>query len=398
MQHFNSKPAKPKRPFRRSVSPQTPMLGKMDDSSVKHEFMRLFEAGERAKPENTFGDLDRRRILYYPGAGRDFTPLSRLTHLYDTFIYADYGTDNPDFPDLATWILDAVPGKTGLKIEEMKRVPAELLQTLGREPVHSGSPSRHEAWEQAPWGTHVQMTRTIGSVERPIDLFYLCLEGATVYRNLFLKSCTTPRGVCFISTDGFACNHTRFGRWSECLGSLVQQNPRKPEFIMHAHGDYDWPWNSVWQNHSGWSCMHGGTATTFSLPVAMAAYPEMDPHVVVEGGPVRPQSGLQVVVRRGFELLGGVCDIVRGDGVPALGPALKEQVGIAQANHATELHCRLTGFEDEGCVLETLHGTDEHQLTLFIYCQNEGDLASFAPYCSRVESRSKVAPLNPRPR
>lgn len=387
---------KPKRKMKDTIAADLPFPDFISEKA-QDELLRLADASARAKPENTLGRLDRRRILYYPGAGRDFTPLSRLTHLYDTFIYADYGIDNPDFRDLAGWIEDAAPGKTGLKVTDIELLPPELLETLGRDPIHEVAPRPDQNRENAAWGVHVRLTRRIGPVERLIDLFYLGLEGVTVYRNLFTKTCTAPRGVCFISTDGFAGNHTTFGRWSQCFGAVVRQNPCKPEFVIHAHGDYDWPWNSVWQTHSDWRCMHGGTPTTYALPVARVTDAGDAQAVTTQLHRDRSQSGFEIVVRRGFEQPRVVCEIHRGNRSLPLDAAINEQINLAQANQATEIHCILRGFEDEGCALERLYAAGRNGLTLFIHCDNEGDAASFVPYCSRVESRNGAAPLDPRP-
>lgn len=306
-----SKPKRPLKRTRKNPEPEAQAPAVQDDPVLEQESLRLADAGDVANPENTFGKLDGRRILYYPGAGKDFTPLFRLTHLYDTFIYADYGSEENEFRNLSSWIHDALPGHVGLKVMECQPIAAELLDRLRDDPSPPNNRGQHQGYEKSPWGVHVRLTRTVGRIERPLDLFYLCLDGVAVYRNLFLKSCTSPRGICFIATDGFALNYTQFGKWSERLAEAVRENPRKPEFVIDANGVYDWPWNKVWQLHPNWAGMHGGTVTCYTLPTASTSETEAPVISRVLQNHLSRASGLEVVVRRGFQPPAGIKVICR---------------------------------------------------------------------------------------
>ena len=210
----------------------------------------------------------KRRVFFYPGAGHDWEPLHRLTHLCDAFVFCDFGvaaeTVTGDFglPGLTTDFI--VPLDTDLLayLSDPAWLPANIRHTLEGFVRPRAS---------QPWGKYARLTRSVGNDRRSIDFLYLGMEGVVAFFHLFIPVGTAPKAICL----NFGCdpNGAAFYDWGGPLGQLVARCETRPTFLIGGGGGPDgtWPYPRLWQLFGGWLsswvaqdyCEHEGDVVSF---------------------------------------------------------------------------------------------------------------------------------------
>jgi hypothetical protein len=285
-------------------------------------------------------------------------------------------------------------------------LPRSVRQGVG---ALVGGPA--EPWK--PWAKYAQLTRTVGDVKRKLHFFYLGMEGITAYFNLFAPHRMAPRVLCL--KFGMDHNAAAFWNWADgLLGRIIRGVKAFPEQMVGVGGPgSDWPYPTLWQQFPGW-------------PESPNAY------VPANFGPGRIQSApladapRRVIVRRGCLTAGNVgdCDAIvltlaaytqhlaswpahlrifllvppdQGGQLPhpddrvrflghkaPLQDVLNNLAAACGGDNIRRVASVGIGYEDEGPVLDQWRRQPGAPLELTIYCEHEGDVASFGPYADNI--------------
>ena len=182
-----------------------------------------------------FGDNKSNPTLFYPGSGKDFSPLHCfLKHKsISTFVYCDY----------------ALAGIGGATAQNYRQIMQEKLPNCGVitaiKPVQLGAASWEDFWHESPdarkyakptecFGLHALFKHD--GVEK--HFIFLKTEALGTYRMLWGKHGKSPACV-YLKDHGLGLNWTRYtgpaGLYKEAC-----KNP--PPFICAAdHSDPGWP-------------------------------------------------------------------------------------------------------------------------------------------------------------
>jgi len=354
-----------------------------------------------------------RRTFFYPGAGLDFQPLFRLTHLFDRFVFCDLqisedrfrwaieGIHNIDADRQCHWPAD------GLELLELRRLrPASIpldrenRSLLGRIEMSADEHYRywrlHDRWQHGPkWGMAATLSRRIGSSHRRITLFYLGAEATVTYLKLFSIRRTAPGAICI--KPYFA----DFGLkdWQSLLGRAVRSSDAKPDIIFGAGGDIDhpstWPWNVLWQNYGrGWDV---DARVANSLPPLFPQVLEGRRRIHLVSTALSPENlgNAQAVITKshhadagwpaGLEVitLGQILNTERGGratederSIQPLDKALQRLDDICRNRGIERVAAVPFGFEDEGQVLNEWRVVDGWPKEIVFHCPTHGDFHS----------------------
>ena len=339
------------------------------------------------------------RVFFYPGAGHDWEPLHRLTHLCDTFIFCDFG--------VAAASVAGDFGLPGLRTDSIVPLDADTVTYLS-DPTSVPDNIRHnlEGGQRTPaaqpWGKYARLTRTVGNIERRIDFFYLGMESVTAFFHLFIPESTAPKVICQPLSIG------DFFHWDGPLAQIVRMCETRPKFLVSNRRTP--PYTEHWQRFGNW----------FSSWVAQDYQPESvqakplggDRQVIVKRGHLTPESvadyeAIVLTVGRytGYQqqwpvgasiLLLAPSDqagqlhghpdnvVFLGQRYAPLGDVLERIPETCAELAVTRVASVFIGYEDEGPVLDQWRQQSGMRLELTIYCEEEGDVASFGPYADKI--------------
>ena len=351
--------------------------------------------------------------FFYPGAGLDFQPLCRLTHLFDRFIFCDLSVSEDAFcrvmKNIGNWSSSRRCNRPtgGLELVKLRRLsPAmipqvrecrDLLRRIEMSPdEHFRYWRCHDAWQTGPkWGMAATLLRRIGNSQRRITLFYLGTEATVTYLKLFSLRNAAPAAVCL---------RTHFqdlgvNDWQSLLGRAIRISVRKPDMIIGGGGRPDhpstWPWRVHWQHFGrGWGIaakvasllppleaqVLGGTRRVNLVPELLSPTNVGQAKAVLVGrglsSHVWPQ-GLHVIN------LGQILDTERGDfpcddevAIQPMDAALQRLAEICRTHGIEHVAAVPFGFEDEGEVLNQWRATDGWPKEITFYCPTHGDFHS----------------------
>ena len=378
----------------------------------KHLGERRARTQRQREAQLVLENLHEHRVFYYPGAGQEWEPLRRLTHLCDTFIFCDWNVA----AESVTGDFGLVGVVTDFIIPLCKEDVAYLtdLQPLPRR-IRDGVRDLAGA-DVKPWGKYAQLRRTVGDVTRNRHFFYLGMEGITAYFNLFAPQRTAPRVLCM--KFGGDPNAVLFGNGADgLLGRIIRGVKASPEQMVGVGGPgLDWPYPTLWQQFPGW-------------PGSPNAYVREN----FEPGQIQPTplggAPRRVIVRRGLltsENVGDCGAIVLtleeykqhlaswpahlrifllvppdqqgqlprpDDRVRFLGYKsplqnvlnnLAAACGQENIRRVARVASVGIGYEDEGPELDQWRRQAGMPLELTIYCEHEGDVESFGPHADEI--------------
>jgi hypothetical protein len=144
---------------------------------------------------------DTRRLLYYPGAGSDWSPLRHFAACCETFLFADSAMERPRLlPRLAA----ALAG-TDLAVASHEPAAETLLRELRgapAEPPPAANPAGNNGdapqlqGQGAEWGECLRLRHRTAAGDRAITLWYFKADGVWLYDRLFRQTATAPRYLC----------------------------------------------------------------------------------------------------------------------------------------------------------------------------------------------------------
>jgi SAM-dependent methyltransferase len=353
-------------------------------------------------PEGTTG-----RTFFYPGAGADFEPLWRLTHLYDWFLYCDLSMNEADFcrmfPESGELQVQANHNGTRDLIRVVKRQRLDndrlpqwddlLIQDLSSSlRIPSGEireriPSDPGVQDKDDWGYRVQLSRRIGAHSREITLYYLRTEGVATYWKFFANHDAPPGGLCVHPV----CCDWELEHQDSLLNRLVLSYSNKP-WLKYAARNRESNCGKIWQEFREWNDI-----------VARTTGPCPRPRKLLAGGESERLEGARTIILRNEPLTWKTvhdCDAV------LISKPMKDGVSWPCGIHlvASEFHqnhrpmseklehleeyCserrikRLAsvpfGFEDEGIVLRDWVSSSGWPEEIHFYCPTPGDYYSLA--------------------
>lgn len=369
---------------------------------------RRTRTGRQRTAQRLLENIHEHQVFYYPGAGTDYEPLRRLTHVCDTFIFCDPGVVSDHvcgdfkFSGLATEFVVPLTREDLEYLTEKTALPSRLaarLQKIGER-------------ADGPWGKYARLSRTVGEATKTIHFFYLGMEGNTVYYNLFAPAKTAPRVLCM--KFGMDPNGWLFGNWSEgVLGQIIRGIGALPEQTIGIGGPgSEWPHNFLWQRFSGWPGSPAAFTTQMSEPIQ--ATPQKGcRQVIVKEGCLTPGTvnGSEAIVLpiEGYlkerELWPEKAKLLllvppdqkgrlahRDERVEFIGskrrPLAEVLASVTRACECLGIKSVSSigiGYEDEGPALDAWRRGSGRPLKLTIHCKHKGDLASLAPHADRLE-------------
>ena len=344
------------------------------------------------------------RTFFYPGAGLDFQPLCRLTHLFDRFILCDLSVTEEAFRRVMANIGNLSSSRrcdrpTGglelisLRLMRPSSIPqgGDLLRSIGMSPREATDYWRlHDLWQGGPkWGMQATLLRRIGRSQKRISLFYLGAEGTATYLRLFTLRGRAPEAICIKAH--FQDLGLRV--WAGLLGRAVRCSPKKPNIIF---GDADgWPWEVPWQSYGrGWD-VQAKVAASLPAPVPQVLDGARRVHLIpARLQPCNVGSAQAVLVGRqstaqewppGVEVisLGQILDTDRGDwptederAIQPMDRALQRLEEICRNRGIERVAAVPFGFEDEGQALSEWRAVDGWPREITFYCPTHGDFYS----------------------
>jgi len=179
--------------------------------------------------------LKKSKILFYPGAGMDFTPLECLADLCDTFVFCDWQVDEDVVRDRVGGL--DLPGYAEPEITTL------TVNDLCPDGIASADPAVLSSAEQdaysetydivRPWGRGMMATFPCQTSDRSLRLIYLGAEGVDTYWRLFTANGIRPEAIALIHANN---NWTDFEGWTEPLARVARANKAGlPKYLVTAH-------------------------------------------------------------------------------------------------------------------------------------------------------------------
>jgi hypothetical protein len=371
---------------------------------------RIIETQRQRDAQLILENIQERPVFFYPGAGLDWEPLHRLTHECSVFVYCDWETQAGavtgefQLPGLKTEFIVPLGQGTVRDLSDASRFHPHIwriVKRVGGPPVE-------------PWGKYARLARSVGNITRTIHFFYLGIEGVTTYFNLFTPVRTAPKIICLKGAGGVQRNWTNFHDWDRPLGQLVRRCDTRPTHLIVDGGPHlSWPYTRRWQRFADWERSPAACVAENYLPELVQAKPlDGARRVIVKRGALTPGAvaGCDVIVlpislymrhreewpaQARIMLLAPSNQegqlLAHDDRVVFLG-SKKAPLGnlldaLAQActNLASGRVASVgIGYEDEGPELQKWREQTGSPLELTIYCEEEGDVASFGPYADEI--------------
>lgn len=179
--------------------------------------------------------------LYYPGSGFDGNPVKYLGGNILSFIYADYGETrkkymdvmrNPGFKGYQSIGTRSVEdGELGPGLDPRDWDPEWSIS--GYEP-HFHRKIQPPFYEWSVWERE-ESCPIIHGPER-FSFLYLCAEGVTAFRNLYVRNSIAPKAIAIIQAGtGAGGNWTNFENPSGILARSVFMNQAgPPELLLYG--------------------------------------------------------------------------------------------------------------------------------------------------------------------
>ncbi len=216
-------------------------------------------------------DPDRDEVFFYASAGKDYLPVHRMDHDYDTYVLVDLSGDLVSRMRVSLAALQANGSKYGFEcVRAPRRVtPAQLGCSHARFAAAWLSPGERQAYHRCLRAAGSQddglvavLNRRVGGTTRRVKVIVLQAEAVATLHALFFSQGFAPRALCLLRPGPAPMSWTGFTRWDGPLARTmrVQVPPEKwPEIVLFAGGDrrFDWPYPHSWQGYEGWKVSNG---------------------------------------------------------------------------------------------------------------------------------------------
>ncbi len=194
--------------------------------------------------------------LYYPASRVDVGPIRYLAGTIYSFIYVDYGVSSDELEreihgaDFSNYTIatrrdvnmeeiaphgwpQIRPARRGYKIlEPYTHGPCPILECRSDE-----DPLQYARVMAQPFARWFIMESKKG---HHFSLLFVCTEGVSAFQAMYCTNKAKPHTVAIISSDGFACNWTRFGEPERLFGRLALNNTAgAPPYVLTNH--VPWP-------------------------------------------------------------------------------------------------------------------------------------------------------------
>ena len=372
------------------------------------------------------------RTLFYPHPpfGCDWNPLFHLSHLCDTFIFADL-ENRHDIREQLENIQNNTPVGVGLSlVGEVRQFNLDLQPFdggvsglgLGNNPdptlIQESAQMRQLQVVQDLQGCRcweADIERTVGTTRRLLKVIYIQAGGITAYLRLFHAQNCAPRIVCF---------RTRCPRWEPFrrpdglfLRALHAQRDKIEYLLGLQGGEWVKPLMTFHFWHAEQPLEYGPFGGDLARLVCMAK-PQ---HLTVPEGAAatlhNPDSNRSVVLVKGAlsdaNVPAGIDAVVISEqllprdwddnlykivlvagGMPhahgrrsflpnlssPMGIVLNEITAVCQQQNLKSVACIGLGFEDEAPALQQWLTQEGAPLTLRIHCPDDGDFLSLSGF------------------
>ena len=180
-----------------------------------------------------------RDSLYYPSSGFDGDPVKHLAGNILSFIYVDYGHSRAEFmEDLEN------RGVCGYElIGQPRSITEQELTPHGWPPdppsLKYGDHSHLADWIKEPFCEWVVFQRSAdvppGHGPYRFSLLYLCKEGVTAFRALYIANNIAPKSVAIIQAGATGGNWTNFEDPDDIFARSVLNNKAgQPEILLYG--------------------------------------------------------------------------------------------------------------------------------------------------------------------
>lgn len=187
--------------------------------------------------------------LYYPSSGRDGDPVKYLGGFIHSFVYVDYSLKHEE---VLQSIYDNHHHFSGYGIIHLREVTSELGWKPPCPSLRRRAPESCEKCTKEPFALWAILERLPDMDDshgpKRFSLLYVCCEGVTVFRDIYLGNKKSPEVVAIIQPGtGWGGNWTDYRDPQDDLGTLVLNNPwGKPEYLFGGGWEGDdthccWP-------------------------------------------------------------------------------------------------------------------------------------------------------------
>ena len=374
------------------------------------------------------------RTLFYPHPpfSCDWNPLFHLSHLCDTFIFADL-ENRHDISEQLENIQNNTPVGVGLSlVGEVRQFNLDLqpfdggVPGLGLgdnpEPILIEEAARMGQLQRLPtcrcWEADIE--RTVGTTRRLLKVIYIQAGGITAYLRLFHAQNCAPRIVCFRRS---CPQWGPFHNLGELFSRALHAQKDEIEYLLGweaGYGFHGWEWSLPMMKFRLWHAEQPIVYDCFGawFPVVCLAKPQ---HLTVLDGAAytlqNSVSNRSVILIKGLltpaNVAAGTDAVVISDqllpqdwddnfykivlvagGIPhahgrrsflpnlrsPMGIVLNEITAVCQQQNLNSVACIGLGFEDEAPALQQWLTQEGAPLTLRIHCPDDGDFLSLCGF------------------
>jgi hypothetical protein len=207
------------------------------------------------------------QTIYYPGAGKDFSPLELFAYHTDVkaVYYSDYGLNIKQLSLYDTTNLEILEDEAPFSLYHLRKFqnikPQDFGKTYWGEFWHP-NPASHEFGQPInAWGIKIEMICNYA----PFDFIYLGTEGVGTAMVL-LENKIFPN-VVVLQDHSTGCNWTDFGGNDSPLYLVFRQH--MPKYILTELNRNKSLWPGYEQITETWSSYSGNNHTAHSNPRAL---------------------------------------------------------------------------------------------------------------------------------
>jgi len=236
-------------------------------SETPEEFLRRHPPAIRGKrtPEAAANFLlnPRGDVFFYPACGNDFDyPLLNFGRACRTFIFADWAGGDaaakgiPRWPEKGDRLTDQISCTASLELSPQSIEPLGNMTSLLNRHFNDqvgGLPSSvcRYLGTGGPRPRGARYAEFADGQPEPIRFYHLCLEGVSLYENLFAARKIAPRILCIKRCGGIG-GWTHFRDGQAHLAKLIKRTRRWPQYLIVDEGNHDWPYPHLVQEFVDW--------------------------------------------------------------------------------------------------------------------------------------------------
>lgn len=239
---------------------------------VKRVAEENFQAPTRLAEELVAG----RRRVFFSAGDLDLQALHRLSHIADTFIFADPRKTPPEFEETRQRLVNRETRAGDGLVALTKGLHPEAAYRAVTEVTGELAVMRNEAWAMVPdlgnrpaWGAVQRLKRRVGGTSRDLWLVFVAGSPVIAYERLFLRNTTAPECLALSlprldladpaeALMQIALNPPVEQQWSALvgwdgeLGQLIRANGAPLPKLMVVDEPMGWPTHAIWYRAARW--------------------------------------------------------------------------------------------------------------------------------------------------